>query len=515
MEASQASKIVDLTERTTRFKHQVIVITGKRQDEITSEAWDAIVGASENPGQYAFSTGCLFLREGRLVFLDPTASLPQIKPATRTMMFTLANQAIEWQVEARKENRVSQQPQWLSSVLLESPRHDLPELRRVASMPFFDRSGRYIHQDGYDKDSAIWLAKSGLSSCGVPLKVKDQQVREAVAFFADDLLVNFPFATPSDRANAIAQFITPVVGEMIQGPKMAACVEAPVPGSGKSKFAANLLGIFSTGAPFRVTPMDKKESEIRKTITASLIAGDPVLLYDNVAGFVNSPALAAVLSATKWSDRVLGGSVMVTLPITAQIILTGNNIKMSGELADRMLRIRLVPNTQHPRQRKPETFKHPDIDGWLADHRDKAVHNIAILIQNWITKGCNYSGPVQGTFESYCHVVGGVLESAGINGFLENRDEFATQAATSENEYSMLVDAWLERHGQNEVTANQLNVICEDLEILTYLRGKDRQVSSLSRFMSTNLRERVFNKHMIILVQKPAGTANRFRLHYV
>ncbi len=512
MTQTEPARIVSIEGHTTRFKHMEVLVSGKRQDEIALETWDAIREAVSVPGRYALSCGQLFLHEGRPVFLNTNHYPPRIEPATQALMFTLANHCVQWHVKVKGGVRIGQQPQWLKSVLLAAPPGDLPRLHRIATTPFFDRDGRWVSDEGYNADSETWLALGGTEWSNLPGRVHPDLVRDAADYFVHDLLGDFPFASQADLAHAVAMFIVPLVRDMIHGPCMAACIEAPTPGSGKTKLA-NTFGVFATGGPVQVTPLDRTESEVRKAITATLSAGEPVLLFDNVAGYIDSPALAALLSANTWHDRILGGSVMAAMPVTAQVMLTGNNVRLSGELTDRMTRIRLVPLTDKPRQRTG--FRHPNLEAFMAKTRERAIWYTALMVRHWMTTGANYTGPVQGTFESYCHVVGGILEAAGIEGFLNNRNEFTSEAATSEGEWLQLVNAWFERHGESEVTAGQLNEICDELGVLTFLRGTNRPTLQLSYNLHTTLRQRVFNNYMIVRRETPVGQAHRFRLQRV
>lgn len=507
---TQTAEILDFQDRTTTWEHIPILITGRRQDEIAKEAWSAIVAMNEKPGQYGLTTGNLFMSGGRLAFLNQNTEPPQIESATQAGLFAHANQAIEWRKVTLAGEQLRAQPQWLKAELLATPRADLPRLNRVATTPFFDKDGNYIARNGYDAQTGTWVDLGGLSVPPVlPKKVSAKALKEAVSFFVNEVLGDFPFASQADRANAVGLFILPLVMDMVDGPYMAWLVEANMPGSGKT-LLAKLVSVVATGAPAIVTPLAKNEAEIKKAVTATLASGAPLTLFDNVSGYLDSPTLAAVLSATVWRDRILGGSTTATIPITTQTIFTGNNLSLSGELADRLLRVRLVPQTEHPRQRSG--FRHGNIESWLIQNRDRAVFNAALLVWNWILKGSPYSGAVQGTYESFSHVIGGILETAGIDDFLGNRNEFVSQSATTESEWAALVEAWLHAHDCGPVTANQLNELAERDGLLVFIRGESSQATRLSRKLKTVCRERIFHGHQICHLQTGAGQANRFFL---
>ena len=93
------------------------------------------------------------------------------------------------------------------------------------------------------------------------------------------------------------------------------------------------------------------EAELKKALLAILIAGDAVVLIDNVSKPVDSAALCAVLTSALYSDRVLGASQKVSVPTTATWLLTGNSIEFVGDLTTRVLLSVLDPECEHPEAR--------------------------------------------------------------------------------------------------------------------------------------------------------------------
>jgi putative DNA primase/helicase len=92
----------------------------------------------------------------------------------------------------------------------------------------------------------------------------------------------------------------------------------------------------------------RDDEEWRKRITAILIRAPGFILVDNVRRRVDSSALAAVLTAGHWTDRLLGQSKTVTLPVRAVWLATGNNVGLSNEMARRSVWIRLDARRDTP-----------------------------------------------------------------------------------------------------------------------------------------------------------------------
>ena len=70
-------------------------------------------------------------------------------------------------------------------------------------------------------------------------------------------------------------------------------------------------------------------------ITATLLRAPVFIQVDNVRGRLDSASLSVVLTAPTYTDRVLGYSNMVSIPVRSVWLATGNNIGMSNEVARR------------------------------------------------------------------------------------------------------------------------------------------------------------------------------------
>jgi len=76
--------------------------------------------------------------------------------------------------------------------------------------------------------------------------------------------------------------------------------------------------------------------------------------------------------------------------------------------------------------RTVEDFKYKQSE-WLKDNHVKLAWACCILAQNWIALGkldWSETEKVMGSYDSWCRVVGGILEAAEIPGFLGNRSNF-------------------------------------------------------------------------------------------
>jgi hypothetical protein len=186
-----------------------------------------------------------------------------------------------------------------------------------------------------------------------------------------------------------------------------------------------------------------------------LLGGTPLAVFDNISRRLDSPVLSAALTGLTWSDRVLGVSKMVRVPIRITWVLTGNNMSFSREMTRRTVHVRLDAKTPDPHLRAG--FKHDPILAWVRDHRGLLVWAALVLVQHWIAGGRRPGTDARlGSYESWAETVGGIPASAGIQGFLANRAAFAAVADAESAEWTRFVADWWESFGADPVEMGAL-----------------------------------------------------------
>ena len=113
---------------------------------------------------------------------------------------------------------------------------------------------------------------------------------------------------------------------------------------------------------------------------------------------------------------------MVRIPVQSVWIATGNNPTVSTEISRRTVRIRLDARFDRPWLRSG--FRHQDIRQWAKVHRGELVWASLTIIRAWIAAGRPEGTSTLGMFEQWSKVMGGILQVAGIPGFLGNSVEF-------------------------------------------------------------------------------------------
>jgi len=329
---------------------------------------------------------------------------------------------------------------------------DLPPLHGVVTCPTFAADGSLVFENGYHPASGLWHHRTLTDLAAISAAPDASAVAEARTKLLD-ILADFPFVDDASRANAVALMLLPFVRPLIAGPTPLHAVDAPSPATGKDLLVKAAL-LPALGREVGATTTAKDPDEWRKKITSALISDSPAILWGNVAHRLDSEHLAAVLTDTLWRDRQLGHTRELLLPNRAVWTATGNNLAFSRELARRVVWVRLDARMETPEQRTG--FRHPDLLRHVREHRTELVHAALTLVRAWLAAGRPAGRRVMGSFENYVGVMGGILEVAGITGFLANADELRRHADGESIEWRAFVQAWWEQWKESWVGVSDL-----------------------------------------------------------
>lgn len=378
-------------------------------------------------------------------------------------------------------------PEDVCKDILSLPVHDLslPILNGISKVPVFLPDGRLLCKSGFDADSGLYLRIRDLNN----LKI-DTTIKDALTLIRDEMLGDFPFADESSMAHAIAALLLSFVRSMIDGPTPLHLIEASLRGTGKG-LLADVISWICLGIASEPMAFPKSEEEIEKRILSALISGSPIALIDNIYQ-LKSPAFCIALTTEKYRGRILGKSELQTIPNKSLWLGTGNNIELSDEIVRRSVSIRLDSNSARPEERN--NFKHSNLVQWIRHNRSEIISSCLSIVQHWINAGMPKVSATLGRFESWAGIMGGILDTAGVPGFLEDRDRLHSQNDQESTEWAVVVELWHERYGERAVTSKDILTILKEHELLldiwagkSALSGQQR----LGHIMPTK-RDRVF-----------------------
>lgn len=470
-----------------------IIVSNRQLLEIIDDAWRAIE-------HYNNMSPRLFLKAGMLVKINDLEDPPSIHMLGETEIYGVLSRAAQWvritqtgMMHAFPIDKVSK-----DMLVCDHPlKTAIPKLEGVVTTPIFSRTGELVVKEGYNEGARVWY-KPSVNLCEVPQNPTDIDVESSKQLIRDEMLHDFPFCTESDIAHTYAAFILPFVRQLIDGPTPLHVIEAPGPGTGKSRIC-NLISILTTSSQCEARTLPHTDDEIRKMITAELIKSKPLILLDNASEKkkIDSPSLAAVVTSTAWTDRFLGESTMITLNNYALWLLTANNPQFSMELARRCVRVRIDAKTDQPWKRKE--FKHPYVEEWAKENRGLLVRSILILIRNWLSKGRPAGTARLGSFERWSSVIGGILEVNGIKGFLGNLEELYESSDKEGIAWRAFVGCWFVHFGTARKTISELFELCEKNDLMSEVIGDGAARTKTSRLSNAlnQARDRVVGKHKI------------------
>jgi putative DNA primase/helicase len=426
---------------------RTIVVAMKQLPEATRDAAAALVAVNDPP--------VLFERGGDVVALkvaghgEPHLELVQIPDLQVHLAY-----AARWLEETEKGVKAVYPPGLVARDLLGRASAWAPPLEEIVRIPILGADWKLNLQPGYGRADKAYYAPNHGPLPAIHDAPSAEDLAAARGLLLEELLGDFPLVGKADVAGAVAAMLVPFVRGRIDGPTPMHLFDSPQPGTGKTMLA-DVLAIPALGRePTADTEITSGES-LRKWMTAKALAGEPVVLIDNINAKLQGSALASALTKVAWSDRILGTSKMAQGEMRSLWLATGNNVVVSLEMARRIVRCRLDAKMEKPYLRVG--FRHANLRAWAKAHREELIGAILTLIQAWLA-ACRPAGKaVLGSYESYCATLGGILEVAGIEGFLSNLADDHPQADEETSAWAAFVAGWWEQFQNREVGGEDLD----------------------------------------------------------
>lgn len=435
------------------------------------------------------------------------AELPSIGDTIGTVLSDFGIRFITTDDEGRENERAA--PKYVVSYI-RGKLHEmvLPELEKVTKVPVFSSDGVLITQKGYNPHTNCYYDPGDQEFYDVPELVSEEDVVTAVSIL-DEPKRDFPFSdvfTGADpqpirsdkkdedgfplpnyergkgsRANYDAMIIQPFVRAMIPGPCPQYHIDKPAVGTGAGYLVDVAWIIAEGGDRAEVKTLPHDNGMIKSMLTSGLRGGKSILFLDNVQDQVNSPDLAAALTAGSWSDRLFRTHDEVIIPIKCTWIMAGNRIQFNRDMMRRNVPIYLNAETPNPASDRPVTFyKHQMLHEYVCKHRKDLVWAIHVLVKNWIQKGqpVPKKSPIMQSFNDYSVVLGGILEAAKIEGFLSNRDAYMEARDEEGQKGEALIRRIWQKYGEDEKSIKDWIEACategeSGLSIFNNAKGQD------------------------------------------
>lgn len=391
-------------------------------------------------------------------------------------------------------------------------------LERVSQVPFVRPDGSISQTPGYDETTATYLVlDESVQAIQVPDEPTTEDVQSAVKLLCDEWLGDL-FAImpePEDRANCLAMMLTPLIRGLVPLAPLAV-VDGLQAGVGKN-LVADLLSILSTGQVAKPLPYSREDDENRKVITSEFRSGTELMIFDE-AHTIEGAHLARSITSITYSDRILGVSSMIEFPNKVTWVALGNNVAVNGDLSRRVYRIRLAPAMANPQDRDVAKYRHPDLKGWTKEHRAELIAAALTLIRAWFVdpeRQESAAGRRFGSFEPWGGMVGGILDNAGIVGFLGSlvawRSETDYETRFWSDHLQWLIEVFDE--GGQFTVADVVKKMKTSLGVEHPPRLEDHDARGYNRLLGlayARVKNRVVNDLQLVKVTEMAGHGNRW-----
>lgn len=401
--------------------------------------------------------GEVFQRAGSLVRVTPDGSTQTIeKPWLRTHLESIARFE-RWNTRSKGWVASDSSVDMAERLIANSGEWSVPELTSVVRGPILREDGSLLTTPGHDRASGLLLMSDNPDRWpNVPAHPTEMDIRRAFKRLWEPF-AEFPFKDDLSRGVHLAALLTAVQRPMLEtAPAFA--YNAPMAGSGKTKLAK--AATWLAGGEPRESPWSDDAEEQRKRLMSALLGTPTGLVLDNISGPMRSDTLCSILTASTFRDRVLGSSKEAEAPTRIFVTVSGNNLRLEGDLSRRVLVSTIDHQVEHPEKRR---FGFDPVarvrENWLG-YRAAAL----TLLNAFVQAGSPQRGDgTMGSFEQwdrtirqcvvwlrdkgYAHVGLGDPMNAVENNYAHDPDTQKLQA---------LMYAWHARHGDTRVRVKTL-----------------------------------------------------------
>jgi len=332
-------------------------------------------------------------------------------------------------------------PKALPAVLLaRAGRLPIPSIRGIAELPLLHSDGSLV-KSGYDNRAGVIVVAPG--DWPEPPECPSEADARAALALINQVIEGFPFVAESDRSVTLAAMLSAILRPVLPSCPAFAW-SAPVRGSGKSKLA-DVVAVLATGRTAPALTWPPQEDEAEKRLGASVMAGDAVILLDNIETALRGACLNSLLTQPTVAVRMLGRSQLIRLGAAVLVLATGNNLVLLGDLSRRFLVSHLDPHTERPELRR---FDFDPVARAMAKRRELvgALQTIA----KWGVSAQTGLPPL-GSFEEWSRRVRDPLVALGLPDCCEVLDSLHRSDPERESAIEVLAE-WRRAFGAEATT---------------------------------------------------------------
>ncbi len=355
-------------------------------------------------------------------------------------------------LDAAKPPERVRPPDWVVSDL--RARGQWASIRPLAGViesPILRGDGTVLATPGYDGTTGLILEPTGTIHPipEVPSRQDALAARDALL----DVVVDFPFGSEAHRSAWLASVLVFFARQAISGRVPMTLFEAPAAGTGKT-LLADTIGMICLGRELAKMANTTDDAEMRKRLLAIALAGDSLVLLDNVRGGFGTPSLDMALTAGVIRDRILGLSEERTVPLDSIFMASGNNVELLGDTRRRVLHCRIDSGEERPEER--QGFRHSPLLPWIQAERPRLVAAALTILRAFHVAGRPQIGKVRpwGSFEEWQALVCGAIRWLDLAAPEDTREGLVEGESESER-LGALLRAWREAQPAIGMTATE------------------------------------------------------------
>jgi hypothetical protein len=344
---------------------------------------------------------------------------------------------------------------------------NLPPLNGIASAPMLEEDGTILSAQGYDQASAMWRENVPDLTGLVPKQPTWNDAAAALRLIRETFKT-FCFAdaetvsdnksglelvdtnTPpgKDESGFLNALLTAVCRPSLHLAPGVILSAAPMSGAGAGKgLLARCISIIAFGREPQAVTSGANAEELEKRIASELIEGNPVLFLDNLNNKAfRSDLLTSAITERPARVRILGRSQMMPLNASAFVVLTGNGLSVTEDLARRFITVEFDPRMEDPEARNFTT----NIRIEVKERRTELLA-AALTVWRWgrLAEGMN-TGRALGSFEQWCKWVRDPLLTLGCKDPADRVSEVKERDGRRQ-EIVEFFDVWWKHHEEQHI----------------------------------------------------------------
>lgn len=384
---------------------------------ITSAAEQIFSLIAENRG--------MFYRGGKVhevvVQPDGRSRLEPVGPAQFRSRLERYGSVFVWRVGANGERvlKPATCPEESAKALLESrPACDrLPNVVMLSACPVLadDGDGGSVLGAGWHKHSDGIFITGGAIPTVVVLK-------EAIRSLAN-LVSDFDFASPGDRARALGSLIAPALrfGSWLKDPLPIDIGEADASQSGKTYRQKVVAAIYRETCNV-VVQRSGGVGGLDESLSQKLVDGRPFILLDNLRARLDSPYLESILTApSTMPARVPHRGEIQVDPRAFVFQLTSNGVETTRDLANRAAIVRI---RKRPRAYVFQAFAEGDLHSHVTANQPYYLGCVFAVIQEWVLRGRQRTAESRHDFREWAQTLDWIVQNIfGAAPLLDGHDD--------------------------------------------------------------------------------------------